>query len=264
MPAPALWCLRLSVAGQCIAAARTARVAGSEVNSWLFMKAGLPESVASFTDQVAAGLLFMVAVSAIVRPIRGLLFFNAAWMAAVAFAIFTNPGTTVDALAPFSHAVRVAAPLGLALLPLDAGEELRHSARKSTFALWILLLGVAATFIAHGIEALQHYGRFVDLIIGSAKQWLGLGVTQQTAEQLLTVIGVQDILFAPLLLSRRWRWVAGWMAFWGLSTALSRVTAMGDGSWHQSLIRIANGGVPLALYLGWWHLVRPSIAPQKP
>ena len=263
MPASILWCLRISVAGQCIAAARTAWVAGSEINGWLFIKVGLPESVASFTDQVAAGLLLAVAASAIFRPLRALYLFNAAWMAAVCFAVFTNPGTAVDVLAPISHAVRVAAPLTLALLPLRPGEELRLGAPKTTLALWVLLFGVAATFTAHGLEALQHYGRFVDLIIGSAKHWLGWSVSQATAEQLLTVIGIQDILLALMLLSRRWRWVAGWMALWGLSTALSRVTAMGGGSWHQSLIRIANGGVPLALFLGWWHLVRPSGTPQK-
>lgn len=263
MPASLLWCLRISVAGQCIAAARNAWFASSEVNGWLFMKAGLPESVASLTDQIAAGLLVAVAVTVIFRPIRALLFFNAAWMAAISFAVYSNPGTTVDVLAPISHAVRVAAPLGLALLPLHAGEELNCGATKTTLALWVLLLGAAATFTAHGIEALQHFGRFVDLIIGSAKQWLGWSVSQATAEQLLTVIGIQDILLALMLLSRRWRWVAGWMAIWGLSTALSRVTTMGGGSWHQSLIRIANGGVPLALFLGWWHLVRPKGTPQK-
>ena len=263
MPASILWCLRISVAGQCIAAARTAWVAGSEINGWLFIKVGLPESVASFTDQVAAGLLLAVAASAIFRPLRALYLFNAAWMAAVCFAVFTNPGTAVDVLAPISHAVRVAAPLALALLPLRPGEELRNGAPKTALALWVLLFGVAATFTAHGLEALQHYGRFVDLIIGSAKQWFGWSISQATAEELLTVIGIQDILLALMLLSRRWRWVAGWMAIWGLSTALSRVTAMGSGSWHQSLIRIANGGVPLALFLGWWHLVRPSGTPKK-
>jgi len=256
--------LRLTVAGQCIAAARNAWFASSEVNGWLFMKAGLPEHIASLADQVAAGVLLAVAASAIVRPIRALLFFNAAWMAAVALAVWDNPGTTVDALAPIAHGVRIAAPLGLALLTLRTGEELGGSSTRATLALWVLLVGVAATFVAHGLEALQHYGRFVDLIIGSAKRWLGWSITQARAEQLLTAIGVQDLILAVMLLSRRWRWVAGWMALWGICTALSRVTSMGGGSWHQSLIRIANGGVPLALFLGWWHLVRPSKALQKP
>ena len=253
----ALWCLRVTVAGQCLAAARTAWVAGSEVNDWLFMKAGLPEDITSRIDQFAAGALLAVAASAIVRPIRALLLFSAAWMVAVAFAIWTNPGSMVDDLAPIAHAVRVAAPLGLKLLQPGSGKKLTRSTARASIALWVLLLGVAATFVAHGLEALQHHGKFVDLIIGSAKTWLGWSISQSDAERLLTVIGIQDLILVALLLLRRWLWVAGWMAFWVISTALSRMTSMGGGSWHQSLIRIANGGVPLALFLAWWQLVRP-------
>ena len=75
------------------------------------MVAGLPEHIASLTDQVAAGVLLAVAASAIVRPIRALLFFNAAWMAAVALAVWNNPGTTVDALAP-TPPIEGAKPVG--------------------------------------------------------------------------------------------------------------------------------------------------------
>ena len=254
-----LWCLRITVAGQCLAAARTAWMVPSEINGWLFMKAGMPENVTSLIDQFAAGLLIAVAVSAIVHPVRALLFFSAAWMAALSLALFFDEGTTGDAPAPIAHAVRVAAPLGLMLLLPCPGKKSTPDTVRTSPAIWILLLGVAATFVAHGLEALQHYGRFVDLIIGSAKTWLGMNVSQSDAESLLTAIGVQDLLLAALLLLRRWRWIAGWMAFWGLSTALSRMTS--GGSWHESLIRIANGGVPLALFLGWWHLVRrPSNA----
>jgi len=221
------------------------------------MEAGLPENVASLIDQLAAGVLLAVAVSAIVRPIRALLLFSAAWMVAVSFAIWTNPGSTVDDLAPIAHAVRVAAPLGLIFLLPRSGEKLTLGIARTSIALWILLLGAAATFVAHGLEALQHYGRFVDLIIGSAKTWLGWNVSQSNAENLLTAIGIHDLLLAALLLLRRWRWVAGWMALWGFITAFSRVTSTGGADWHQSLIRIANGGVPLALFLAWWQLVRP-------
>ena len=264
MPSSLLWCLRITVAGQCLAAARNALFAGSEVNGWLFMVAEVPESVARLTDQVAAGLLLAVAASALLRPIRSLLLFNAAWMAAIAAAVFANPGATVDWLAPTAHGVRFAAPLALALLTGPGAEGLSGGSARAKAALWVLLLGAAATFVAHGIEALEHYGRFVDLIIGSAKRWLDWSISQDLAEKLLTAIGVQDLILAALLLSRRWRWVAGWMAVWGLCTALSRVTAMGPGSWHQTLIRSANGGVPLALFLGWWHLVRPPIKNAKP
>ena len=264
MPSSLLWCLRITVAGQCLAAARIALAAGSEVNGWLFMVAGLPEDIARLTDQVAAGVLIATAASALFRPIRALLFFDAAWMLAISAAIFTNPGSSMSWLAPLAHGVRYAAPLALALLVTAPGRELSSDSARARLAVWAMLLGAAATFIAHGIEALEHYGRFIDLIIGSAKRWLGWSVSQDLAEQLLTVIGVQDLILAAMLLSRRWRWVAMWMALWGLFTALSRMTAMGGGSWHQTLLRSANAGVPLALFLGWWQLVRTTATKPKP
>jgi len=238
------------------------------------MVAGLPESVARLTDQLAAGLLLATAITAILRPVRGLLFFNAAWMVAISIALYANPGSTVDSLAPISHAARFTAPLGLALLLIQPKNPSGQDVPTGTYGLCLLHLGVSATFFGHGLEALEHYGRFVDLIIGSAHRWLDLTLSQSTAENILTVIGVQDIFLAGLLLYtfiddrlgvfRRWRWIAGWMAVWGLCTALSRMTAGGIDSWHKTLIRSANGGVPLALFLGWWHLGRPPIKNAKP
>lgn len=256
MSAPALLCLRVSVALQCIAEARNAWVAGSDVNGWLFMRAGLSESTAILTDQVAAILLVAIAASSLFRPLRPLLLLGAAWMAAVALAIWNNPGTTVDSLAPLAHAVRIAAPLGLALLLPEPRKLFNQRPARTSIGVWILLIGTAATFAAHGMEALGHYGRFVDLMIGSAQRWLGWDLSQSAAETSLTLIGIHDLLLAALLLSRRWRWVAGWMALWGFATALSRMTAMGGSSWYESAIRIANAGVPLALYLAWWQIVR--------
>ena len=135
--------------------------------------------------------------------------------------------------------------------------ELFEDLKVSQTTAWLLLLGASSTFIAHGIEAFEHYGRFVDLLIGSASR-VGLRLSQSSAETALTVIGVQDFLLVALLLLRRWRWVAGWMAFWGFATALSRMTTMGSGSWHQTAVRVANGGVPLAIFLAWRPLFRPN------
>jgi hypothetical protein len=264
MSASALLCLRLCVALQCVAEARSAWITGSEVNGWLFMRAGLPESAAILTDQVAAVLLVAVAASALFRPMRPLLFLGAAWLAAIALAIWSNPGTTVDSLAPLAHAVRVAAPLGLALLLPKPRGLFHQRPPQASVGVWILLLGAAATFTAHGMEALEHYGRFVDLIIGSADRWIGWDVSQAQAETALTIIGVHDILLAALLLMRRWRWIAGWMALWGFATALSRVSAMGGDSWHQAAARMANGAVPLALFLAWWQVVRSPASKTSP
>ena len=221
------------------------------------MKAGLPEDVGAVVDQGAAILLVFVSVAVLFRPSRTICLLGAGWMLAVAITTHLNPGTTVDSLALYAHAVRVAAPLCLAFALPNPKTNLFGTTTTSPVTLWILLLGVSATFLTHGIEALEHYGRFVDLLIGSASLF-GLELSQSSAEDALTVIGIHDFLLVALLLLRRWRWVAGWMALWGFATALSRMTTMGGDSWHQTAIRIANGGVPLTIYLAWRPLLRSN------
>ena len=96
MPKSALWTLRLSIAALALASARNAWVPGSEINSWLFMKAGLPESVASGVDVLGAAIMVGVVISALVRPSRVLLLTGATWMLCVALARWDNPGATAD------------------------------------------------------------------------------------------------------------------------------------------------------------------------
>ena len=297
MPATALWCLRLSVAAQCIVAARPAFGGGpSKVNTWLFMAADLPEIVPRTTDQVAAYFLLIVAASVLLRPVRALVFLSAVWMAAIALATWAVKGETFYALAPLAHAALVAAPLGLALLLPGAKKSLFGGATPSRVGLWILVLGASVTFTAHGLEALGYKDirpnqDFMTLLQGSAKHLFDWRISDSNAETILRVIGIQDLLLAALLLLFgttgvvlyvlknlngikktfgpvenflfRWRWVAGWMALWGFTPALLRITGNGIGFWYETVGRFANGGVPLALYLAWWQLVRPSAPPSR-
>ena len=200
-----------------------------------------------------------VMISALVRPSRALMLAGATWILGIALARWDNPGAAADHLAPISHAVRIGSLLALALL---AGRRDPERPPLGVAAGWVLLLGTSLTFVGHGIEALRHSGPFVDLMIGTVRRWTDLRLTQATAEDLLTVIGLQDLLLAGLLLLRRWRWIAGWMAFWGIVTALSRVTAMGMDSWYETVLRLANGGVPLTLFFAWQYLTRPAPTTQ--
>jgi len=252
----ALWCLRLCVAVQCLSAARNAWEGVDAIHEWLFEKAGLLEA-ANLTGQIAAVLLMIVAVSAILKPQRWLLALCCLWMFAIAFATKDNPGSESDTLALLAHAVRIALPIGLALLLPKSKKRIFGADAPPPIATWLLVLGCSATFAAHGIEAVRHNPEFTMLIFGSA-DWINWEPSQANVETILTVIGVHDFILVALLLLRRWRWVAGWMAFWGFTTALSRMTAMGDDVWYETFIRVANGGVPLALFLAWWQLVSPN------
>ena len=101
---------------------------------------------------------------------------------------------------------------------------------------------------------------FVDLMLGSidtvlGEDWEAAGERQVLAEQVLRWIAVQDFVFAGLLvLPKRLRWVALWMALWGFVTAMSRITAFGWERWPDGCLRVCDGGIPLILWMHWRNL----------
>ena len=149
-----------------------------------------------------------------------------------------------------AHAVRIFSPVALVAL-LCAGGESDASGRSTIIGEWLLRLAIVATFVTHGVEAIRLNPAFVDLLIGSAENLLGL--TQTVTNVLLYIIGAIDIVLAVLLLGTRWRWVPAYLAFWGFVTACSRITAAGligfAFAYPETLIRAANGGAPLALFI---------------
>lgn len=106
---------------------------------------------------------------------------------------------------------------------------------------WILRIAIFGEFFGHGVFALQ-----------GKKQWLGwisqmTGVSDVLAVQLLSLIGIADIVVAIIILVRPIRIVLLWAAIWGFWTALLR-PIVGEPIW-DFVERWANWGAPLALLL---------------
>lgn len=122
---------------------------------------------------------------------------------------------------------------------------------------WILRLGVAGEFFGHGVLALQ----------GKAS-WIGwieqmLGVSTETATNLLTAIGLTDIAVAVMVLFVPLPAILLWAAVWGFWTALLR-PLVGESVW-DFIERFANWAAPLALLVlgGWPKSLRTWFRPQK-
>ena len=82
----------------------------------------------------------------------------------------------------------------------------------------------------------------------------------------MAIIGAMDVAVALTFLSSRHRGIAAWMVCWGLLTAFSRTLAYGIDGYHMSLIRIANGGAPLAVLVFWLMAVKeqkPKFVPEE-
>ncbi len=154
-------------------------------------------------------------------------------------------------LALGEHAVRFLAPVALWLC-IPAADPQAFPARWNRRAEPILRIAAAATFAVHGYKAIQGYGPFLDLILLSDLRWSAGAVSEQVATIGLQVVGWIDLLVAALIMTPWWPAAALYMTAWGLLTAASRMTAMGPWHWPATLLRAANGGVPLILVACWW------------
>lgn len=104
----------------------------------------------------------------------------------------------------------------------------------------VLRIAIAGEFIGHGVFALQGKPGWIPF-------FTAVGIAEDTAMQLLPLIGGLDIVLGILVLFYPVRIALLWMAFWGFLTALIRPIA-GEPIW-DFIERWANWGAPLALLL---------------
>lgn len=271
-----VWLLRVVVVLQCVGVAGKYLFSSSETESdvygLMYFDRDWPEEVAQRIDDggswaclIGAGLALFCPVIARVFKSKAVsgestgrlrqvcrigeslgLMTVALWMLLLAWTHSVR-GEPFAEWALGEHAVRYLCPIVIFVWSgwqVESEESWRRS-----IGVGLLVIASAATFAVHGYKALQWYGPFVDLILLTDARWTHFGLEQATTERGLWVIGVIDIVVASLLILTRWRWVALYMAVWGFIVTLSRTTAFGLDGWSETLIRSANGGVPLALWI---------------
>lgn len=133
---------------------------------------------------------------------------------------------------------------------------LMEKEQKTSFTFIKIL--IALTFIGHGLYAMNIYnipGEFVQLTMNST------GLNEQNSIIFLKIVGIFDILFSLFLFSKNKKIIVIGLIYcilWGIITAFSRITGhfhseLGihslDEYWHECIIRIPNGLVPLFLLI---------------
>ena len=286
------WLLRVAVAMQALGYAWLVGVLNeSALLGWLWEPTdvgglSLGEGLALVIARLVAAVLFVAAVSTLVRPSRVMLVLVAAfqvvyamaeWQTSSAFPLDTSwlgsgmlraAADQIAPLLPFAtSAARIVAPLVLILVHWSASRKLMGISFNATSEL-LMRVGVALTFAGHGLEALAPHPKFVDMIMLSGQRMLGVTITQTSAQHALIVIGIVDLSVAVLVMLYRWRWLAGYMAFWGFVTAAARLIVLptassvvpGVGVCEFSL-RASHWALPLLLVLAW-RVSRPRLTEQ--
>ncbi len=255
------WALRLAIAAQCLAMAWLTHFEGSSINLLLYGYWGWPENTVVLIDQCATWTLAAMAVLVLFWPAWPILLPLALWALAealVPLGILQAENAPFDASAPgwialAARGARYCLPLGLILIWPLLPHRTQPGPKRMRTGMFLLRLGVATTFVGHGLKAIAHDSAMIGLIVHTAENFKLEGISEDMARQALTIIGGLDLMVASLLMITRWRWIAGWMAFWTFIAACSRLTASWDWHlWHEVPSRAAYFGIPLGLAM-YWH-----------
>ncbi len=148
-----------------------------------------------------------------------------------------------------AQALRYIVPFSVIfLLPWPFSRVLSQRGQANATS-WLLRIGLAVVFITHGLECLMGNPQFIDLIIGSMNNVLGVRVTEAVALQIMQVIGWVDIIVAISVLLKPHKYLLAWLLFWSTITAFSRMTALGMGAYTEVLLRASHILAPLAVYM---------------
>ncbi|MEO0626457.1 MAG: hypothetical protein AAFY91_05680 [Bacteroidota bacterium] len=156
----------------------------------------------------------------------------------------------------FGYVLEIALRFGTPLLWL-AGS--RQTISVNTY--FLARIFIAATFIGHGLYAMNYYPRPYSFVNWTTA---GLGISEPSAINLLFAVGILDLIAAALLLIPKPSWsipvAMTWLLPWAFLTTLARYwanSAYEDFSYlilrwsPEVLIRVPHVLVVLAVFVAW-------------
>lgn len=261
--------LRVVVAIQCwgLAAARLHLHRETHVGRFLEAVYEIPAPRVDFLETCAAWELVVSGLLTLVRPCWPVLLPVSGWVLADAIAGLWQDSSTAMILQSVTHTIRMVVPLALLLIDFWP-PALRPTLSFCRTTIMLLQLGVATTYSAYGLIALQQFrrgGPLVELIVQAVQKVWQRSLEPGSVQQTLAIMGAVNIAAAFVILTSRSRTCALWLSVWGLATASLYFLAQGVEGYHESLIRIADAGAPLAILMFWMRAVReqhPQFVPD--
>jgi len=217
--------------------------------NFLFLVMGMPHSEALFYEHASVSIFFLLCIINLFHtrlytllPIAGYIFFES-------WAGYYQGGYRYSDFTLMAHMMRYMTPMALVVLCAWPFRSTLEAALRLKATEWLLRFSLAVLFFIHGLEAYYSYPGFLDLIIGSARNLIGIQIAESTSVTLLKGIGILDFAVALLVLVRPRKKVLFWALFWGALTAFSRVTAVGTAAYIEVLFRASHMVAPFALWM---------------
>lgn len=225
----------------------------SAIESYLFLGLGISDSITSIIDTTVGCLLVLVTGINIWRPNRLICIAVGLFFVLESIADTYMGGSFSAKYALASHAARFGLAFGVAFLA-----EANSFKSNRNFAVNVIQFSICLTFVAHGLEAINHHPQFVDFIIGTTHKVTSLRISEPHATAFLLVVGMIDVLVAILVVSKINDKIALiYMLCWGLLTASIRIIYWAEMGFFPFWLRSSHWGIPLLL-LGFKLDQRPN------
>ncbi len=245
--------LRVTVAIQCFGAAAQWLSAGtaSPIAEFFISDMGWREAQAvQFDDGVAYGLIVCGVLTAL-RPLWPVLLPVTLWFTATSLSSIIHEIDLKSVLVPVEEAIRSLAPLGLLVLDFWPPRIKSHLGR-TVITMWLLRLGLAITFIGLGLVAIMQSltsGSLLQVVRSIAEYGGITELSDQSVRLILAITGGLELALGFNVLASRSKPLLAMMSVWGFASAALPMISFGFAAFPESLVRIAEGGVPVVLLL---------------
>lgn len=219
---------------------------GTSLGSIALLHWDMPHASILFAEKAGSAVVLVAALSLLVRPTVAALWVVAVPVFAESIAGVLAGGFHFSSLTPYAHALRYTTPLALIPLIAHAGYFGTPETRR-TISAWLLRLATATVFMVHGYEAWKLHPHFIDFVLTVSSGMFRADMEESTAAMILKSIAVVDWIVAVWLLVKPSWPLLGWLAFWGLVTALARPLTLGFASYPEVLLRVSHVFAPLAI-----------------
>jgi hypothetical protein len=213
---------------------------GSAFGSTLFLNLDFSDEFSVKIEQVLSVLSIILLPTIMFRIFKLTSFFYFTWFFLASFSIYLQHATFGYSYVLIGHSARIIFPLALIYLLYSSNNKKGEM---------ILKLGIALTFIGHGISAINYHPEFLDYIITFSDEFLNYDISYELSKILLLSIGAIDIILALMVFFKPNQVVWGYMAIWGLIVSYWRVIYFAEGGVFAFLVRAPFWGIPLFFIL---------------